>query len=40
MRNISRLKNKYTTLGYLMVSVGLAILALALGIVLGTSNPL
>ena len=40
MRNISRLKNKYTTLGYLMVSVGLAILALALGIILGTSNPL
>jgi len=40
MKNISRLKNSATTLGYLTVSVGLSILALLLGIWLGASQPL
>ena len=39
MKNISRLKNAGTTFGYLAVSVGLGILALFLGIWLGTSQP-
>ncbi|MGA0842470.1 MAG: fluoride efflux transporter FluC [Candidatus Nanopelagicales bacterium] len=40
MKNISRLKNAGTTFGYLAVSVGLGILALFLGIWLGTSQPI
>lgn len=39
IKNITRLKNIATTFGYLTVSIGLGILALALGIYLGTSNP-
>jgi CrcB protein len=38
MRNISRLKNRVTTFGYLAVSIGLGILALAFGIWLGSSR--
>lgn len=40
MKNISRLKNISTTAGYLAVSVGLSILALAFGLWLGTSQPI
>jgi len=38
MRNISRLKNRVTTFGYLAVSIGLGILALAFGIWIGSSR--
>jgi hypothetical protein len=40
MKNISRLKNAGTTFGYLAVGVGLGILALFLGIWIGTSQPI
>lgn len=40
MKNITRLKNRWTTLGYLTVSIGLGILALVFGIWLGTSKPI
>jgi CrcB protein len=39
IKNITRLKNITTTFGYLTVSIGLGILALVLGIWLGTSRP-
>lgn len=40
MRTITRLKNRATTFGYLTVSIGFGIMALALGLWLGTSQPI